>query len=317
MAHPVKVADGVWQLQTLLSNVFLVGNDDGSNWFLIDAGFYGHSEAIRRAAAELFGEDARPSCIVLTHGHFDHVGSLQSLLAAWDVPVYAHTLEFPHLTGRVPYPPADPTVGGGLMAWSSRLYPHGPFEVGPRLLALPPNGILPHADGWHCIHTPGHTDGHVSLYRTRDRLLVAGDAIVTVKQESALAVAMQRPEVHGPPAYFTSDWDRSRDSARTLAALEPEILATGHGIALRGESMRAALHTLADQFDGRARPRRGRYVRQPAIVNEKGDMVLPPDPLPGVMATWAAAIIASLLVLTVARQRRLTRHSGLPVPARG
>ena len=89
--------------------------------------------------------------------------------------------------------------------------------------------------GWRAVYTPGHTAGHVSIWREHDRTLIAGDAVVTTKQESLLAVMAQRPELHGPPAYFTQDWERAAQSVRTIAALEPEVLATGHGIVMRGD----------------------------------------------------------------------------------
>jgi hypothetical protein len=54
---------------------------------------------------------------MLTHGHFDHTGAIEDLLKTWDVPVYAHRLEMPHLTAQKRYPPPDPSAGGGLMAF--------------------------------------------------------------------------------------------------------------------------------------------------------------------------------------------------------
>ena len=53
--------------------------------------------------------------------------------------------------------------------------------------------------------------------------LIAGDALATTKQEYFLAIATQRPELHGPPAYYTTDWDAARESVRRLAALRPMI----------------------------------------------------------------------------------------------
>src|SRR5687768_13447221 len=85
------------------------GAGDGQ-WVLIDAGVYGTAGLITDAAQQRFGPDSRPAAIILTHGHFDHVGALKELAERWGVPVYAHKLEFPYLNGRSAYPPPDPTV---------------------------------------------------------------------------------------------------------------------------------------------------------------------------------------------------------------
>jgi glyoxylase-like metal-dependent hydrolase (beta-lactamase superfamily II) len=229
------------------------------NWVLIDAGLFGTKRLIENAAAERFGADARPSAIVLTHGHFDHVGVLEDLAEQWDVPVFAHPLEFPYLNGTSSYPPPDPGVGGGLMALSSPLFPRGPVNVSSRLRALPADGTVPPMPGWTWLHTPGHAPGHVSLWRETDRSLIAGDAFVTTAQESVYAALTQEPEMHGPPMYFTPDWRAARESVRALAGLEPELAITGHGRAMRGPEMRAALHRLARDFDEVAVPKQGRY----------------------------------------------------------
>src|SRR4051794_9836791 len=203
-------------------------------WVLIDAGLVGTAGLIARAAESRFGPSSRPAAIVLTHGHFDHVGALEELAERWDVPVYAHELELPYLDGRSSYPPPDPTVGGGLMALFSSLYPKGPIDVSQWLTRLPADGSVPFMHGWRWIHTPGHTPGHISLWREDDHTLIVGDAFITTKQESAVAAALQFPEIHGPPMYYTPDWQASRTSVQTLAALEPELVAAGHGPAMRG-----------------------------------------------------------------------------------
>lgn len=243
-------------------NVVLYGPDEAGDrgWVLIDAGIMGSAGAIARAASERFGEDARPAAIVMTHGHFDHVGALEELAERWQVPVYAHDLERPYLDGSSSYPPPDPSVGGGTMARLSGLYPRGPVDVGSRLHTLPAGGDVPHMPGWRWIETPGHTPGHVSLWRGSDRALVAGDAFITTDQESAYAVLRQKPEMHGPPTYFTPDWRGAKASVERLAALEPEFAVTGHGPAMDGNVLREALHALARDFDAVAVPDQGRYV---------------------------------------------------------
>ena len=263
-------ADGVHQItadlaykRLFLVNVVFAGVPDAGDqrWVLIDAGVMGSATLIRRAAAERFGENGRPAAIVLTHGHFDHVGALETLAEDWDVPIFAHPHEHAYLNGGASYPPPDPSVGGGLMAAMSRLFPRGPVDVSRWLRPLPDDGSVPAMPGWKWIPTPGHTPGHISLWRDADRAIIAGDAFITTNQESAYAVATQRPELHGPPQYYTPDWDAARLSVRRLAALQPELAITMHGHAMRGEEMRSALNLLASDFDQIAVPKHGRYVQ--------------------------------------------------------
>jgi glyoxylase-like metal-dependent hydrolase (beta-lactamase superfamily II) len=297
--NPREVADGVLFLRTLMANLYLVRTS--GSWVLVDTGLPGYAPTIRRAAAAFIGSAAPPAAIVLTHGHFDHVGSLEALLAQWRVPVFAHRLEAPYLTGQSPYPPPDPLAGGGAMSLLSPLYPRGPIDISAHLDLLPDNGSIPGLDGWRAVHTPGHAPGHVALFRDLDRTLLAGDAVTTVQQESVLAVATQRREVHGPPSYFTADWQAAGGSVGRLAALEPELLATGHGEPLRGAEMRGALRKLAAHFHEEQVPSIGRYARHPAITNERGVVSLPPDPLPKLAAGLA---VAAGVAWTIALQRR-------------
>lgn len=295
-------AEGVLRIRTLMVNVYIVRT--GSSWVLVDAGLGGYARTITAAAREFIGTGKAPEAIVLTHGHFDHVGSIEALLEQWPVPVYAHRLERPYLNGESAYPPPDPLVGRGSMALLSRLYPRGPIDISNHLNLLPDDGSIPAMPGWRSVFTPGHTAGHVSLFREQDSTLIAGDAVVTTKQESAIAVMMQREEMHGPPAYFTQDWTASGESVRKLAALEPEVLATGHGIVLRGSQMRQALHSLAANFERTEVPQYGRYAKDPAVTDEHGVVRLPPDPFPKVAAGLAAAAIAFGLMSQAGKMRR-------------
>ena len=299
---PIPLAADVAWLRTVMVNVAFIGAGDAGDrgWVLVDAGLPGSAERIAAAAARRYGAGARPAAIVLTHGHFDHVGALRTLAERWDAPVWAHPLELPYLTGRSAYPPPDPSVGGGAMARLSLLYPRGPIDLGDRVRALPEDASVPGLSGWRWVATPGHSPGHVSLFRDADRTLVAGDAFVTTKQESASAVYEQRVEMHGPPAYYTPDWDAARASVERLAALQPERAITGHGLPMTGEALRVALDALAREFDAVARPAHGRYVRRPAVADAGGVVSVPPpvpDATPWAMLGAAAAV--GLLTATV------------------
>ena len=294
----VQIARDVYCIPLSIVNAYLIGTRE--NFVLVDCGLYLSAGKILRAIDERFGAGARPAAIVLTHGHFDHVGSLTQLLNIWNnVTVYAHRMEMPYLDGRSSYPPPDPTVGGGAMALMSPLYPKSPLYIEEHLQRLAEDGSVATLTGWQWIPTPGHTPGHVSLYRERDGVLIAGDAFVTTRQESAIAAVMQPLELNGPPAYFTPDWESAKRSVWRLAELEPVIVATGHGRPLRGEEMRVALRELALGFDEIARPSHGRYVDQPAVADESGTVSVPPsvvDPVWMIGGGLALGILAGLMV---------------------
>jgi glyoxylase-like metal-dependent hydrolase (beta-lactamase superfamily II) len=169
-------------------------------------------------------------------------------------------------------------VGGGIMAAISPIYPRGPIDVSPWLQPLSDDDNVPYMPGWRWIHTPGHAPGHIALWRERDQSLIAGDAFITTRQESAYAVLTQKPEVHGPPMYFTPNWDAARESVVKLAALQPQLVITGHGPAMHGPAMRAALSTLAHNFNQIAVPEHGRYVDAPAHADATGVTYVPPKP---------------------------------------
>jgi glyoxylase-like metal-dependent hydrolase (beta-lactamase superfamily II) len=238
------------------------------------------------------------------------VGALRELADEWDAPVFAHPLEFPYLDGRASYPPPDPTVGG-FMAQLSRMFPRKGINVGHRLRPVLIDNTVPHMPGWRVVHTPGHSPGHISLFRDSDRTLIAGDAVITIDQEHVTKVFSQAREIHPPPLYFTIDWDRALESIRALAHLRPRTLATGHGLPMSGEDIANLLSDFALRFH---RPARGRYVNSPALTDENGVRYVPPaprDPVP----LYAAGIALAAAGLTLLGSRRRTaariENSGL------
>ncbi len=250
------IAPGVRGLRITFVNVFAVTHPDGG-WTLIDAAIPFSAGLIRRWAEKHFNRP--PQAIVLTHGHFDHVSAAGDLAGEWGAPIYAHGLEFPYLTGEKEYPAPNPGAGGGLMTLLSPIYPRSPVNLGSRLRRLPMAGDapmpLPELPSWEILHTPGHTPGHVSFFRSGDRTLLVGDAFCTTKPESFFEAAVaQQPELHGPPSYFTSDWSMARKSVQHLATLNPTIVAPGHGKPLAGPYVPGALRKLAAEFDAVAVP---------------------------------------------------------------
>ncbi|WP_227935348.1 MBL fold metallo-hydrolase [Alkalihalobacillus deserti] len=243
-------------------NIMLVGDPKSEDFVLVDAGTPKSANEIISTTEERFGKNSRPKAIILTHGHFDHVGSILELVEHWNVRVYAHEFEFPFLTGKMAYPDPDPTVEGGMVAKMSPMFPNEPINLGNKVERLPSDGGVPHMPDFRWIHTPGHTPGHVSLFRKEDRALIAGDAFVTVKQESLYSVLTQEQEISGPPRYLTPDWEAAWDSVKKLEALNPSVAVTGHGLPMTGEILKMNLQMLSRDFDKIAIPDYGKFVNK-------------------------------------------------------
>ena len=69
-------ASGVERVPVLFVNAYLVG-EPGGPWVLVDTGIPGFAARVRHAAVARFGDRA-PEAIVLTHGHFDHAGTVEA-----------------------------------------------------------------------------------------------------------------------------------------------------------------------------------------------------------------------------------------------
>lgn len=239
------------------TNVYFVRS--GSSWTLFDAGWSKDGPAIRQAAKDVFGADSPPSGIVLTHVHPDHSGSARELARAWGCPVYVHPDELGQANGDL----AAIRAGGG---------PLDTWLILPLLRALgrrrreailarsslkgvaqafDPTAGAPGLPGWQCIPTPGHTPGHTSFFRPSDRVLITGDAVVTLKVNSAWGL-LGRQGLSGPPWYTSWNWRAAKESVAILAQCEPLVLAGGHGLPLVGDEAAAKLRDLAAPISSRA-----------------------------------------------------------------
>jgi len=156
---------------------------------------------------------------------------------------------------------------------------------------LPEDGTVPGLPGWRYIHTPGHAPGHISLFRDQDGVLLAGDAVVTTQQESLYAVMTQARKMSGPPRYFTFDWQEAASSVNKLAALKPEIIASGHGKPMKGKAMQDELQRLANNFQQEATPASGRYVDDPAVAGVNGVEYIPAPKRSEVLMKAAMALL--------------------------
>lgn len=234
------------------TNVYFVRAAD--RWVLIDAGWDSDRPRIEDAAARLMGRDAAPAAIVLTHDHPDHAGAARVLAERWSCRVFVHPDESAIARGSFPAMwrhagPLDRYVILPAISALGRRRRDAMLErnsLAPVVDVLEPGGTTPHLPGWRWVHTPGHTPGHVSFFRDEDRVLISGDALVTLQVNALTGLVRGRQGLSAPPWYTTADHEAAAASVRTIAGLEPWVLASGHGQVLSGPDTAERVRRFAD-----------------------------------------------------------------------
>ena len=252
---PRRIAPGVhWVVVgrgLMRSNVYFVRSEP--SWVLVDAGSADCATAIRRAAESLFGEGDSPSAILITHGHPDHVGSARDLARSWDCAVWVHPDELPMVRGdlaaiRNYANPLDRWVVLPLLRLKGAKRAEAVVaraSLGDVARSFDPSAGVPGLPDWEAVPTPGHTPGHVVFYRSRDRVLISGDALVTMNLNSAWGLLRKSQELSGPPRYATWDWRVAKESVARLAELEPTVVAGGHGTPMSGPQLPGSLRAFS------------------------------------------------------------------------
>jgi glyoxylase-like metal-dependent hydrolase (beta-lactamase superfamily II) len=223
----LEVVEGVHAVVHAHTNCYIVEGDDGVT--LVDAAFPSTWAMVERALGLVGRRVDEVRGLVITHGHFDHVGFARHVQQRHGVPVWAHPgdhhltrhpyryrPEQPRLLHPLTHPRGLPVLASMVAAGALRVP-----GVEPDHALLP--GPLPLPGGMEVLHTPGHTDGEVVLHLPGRRALITGDALVTLDPYNG----RRGPRIIAPSA--THDTDQARASLAPLAELDVDHVLPGHG----------------------------------------------------------------------------------------
>ncbi len=222
-----EVADGVYLVERAHVNCYILVDDDGVT--LVDAGLPGTWRPLLETLRALGRKPGYVAGIVLTHGHFDHVG-LARRFAERGIPIWAHAgderlvrhpYRYRHEAARLRYPFTHPRAIPvlGRMAGAGALNVRGTHVTDRLIDGVPlelPGRLIP-------IWSPGHTDGHCGFHLPQRDVLFSGDALVTLDPYTGET---------GPRAVARAATADSGVAVASLARLEATGASTvlpGHG----------------------------------------------------------------------------------------
>lgn len=210
------VVPGVYTFTGLMvGRVYLLVEDDGLT--LIDASLDTAADRIARQITGAGYTLTDVKRILITHGHFDHVGGVPRLKELTGAEVLIPVGERPHLEDCVPFPMPDMATLPGI--WRYVRVPRAPLSPIPFDDVIQDGDVLDIMGGLHVLSTPGHSPGHVSFWQPERRILFCGDVMMR----------FLGPNLRVPFVFVSPDMAENTRAVGRLAALEPETLCMGHG----------------------------------------------------------------------------------------
>lgn len=203
----MEIVPGIHEIDTIAARSYLVVGDQLT---LIDTGMSGSSSKIRDYVKNIVKRDISDiKTIIITHHHFDHIGSLDKLKKLTKAKVAVHKDDADYISGE------KSQEGPVFMKFMVKL-----FKIISRYKPVEPDIFLKDGDQvgeYQVIHTPGHTKGSICLYNPQNKTMFAGDNLKYVKGK-----------IEGPGASLLPEPEKYKESMEKLVKLDIEVIFCGH-----------------------------------------------------------------------------------------
>jgi glyoxylase-like metal-dependent hydrolase (beta-lactamase superfamily II) len=221
-----NVAPGVHRIEDAFTNWYLV-EDDG-RLTIVDTGVPTSWESFQDALGKLGRSRSDVAAVVLTHGHFDHVGFAERARSELGVPVWVHEGDVPLTRNPMGYQHERPrrrymVIPKALPIMASLVRNRAFWPRPVKQVQRFPNGTLDVPGSPRVVFSPGHTYGHCALHFPDRDALIAGDAIVTLDPYTG----EQGPQIVAGAA--TANLDLALESLGALEETGAGTVLTGHG----------------------------------------------------------------------------------------
>jgi glyoxylase-like metal-dependent hydrolase (beta-lactamase superfamily II) len=216
LGRAIKLTNNLYRIPTLGSfiNTYAFINDDGSVT-LVDCGLKKAPAKIVAGLASIGKHPRDVENIILTHAHDDHIGGAAKMIELSNPKFISMHEEDSSYPEKGTTPKVDTrTVSGKLM---SRMpaSKYTPFKVNKELKG---GELIDTAGGLKVIHTPGHTDGHISLLHLESKTLITGDSIFNMTSRLTWSLSG-----------FCVDYLQSQETAKRFVDLDFKHAAFTHG----------------------------------------------------------------------------------------
>jgi len=222
-----EVAPGINRLDVAHVNCYLVASEGGLT--LVDAGLPGTARLLDSLLTRLGARTSDIDAVILTHGHFDHVGMARSLsddgvdlmVHPDDAALVRRPYRYAHERSRWVYPLRYPRAIPGLISMTA----HGALAVkgATAAPAIADGQSLDVPGRPRVIWTPGHTGGHCAFVFEHLGATMCGDAMVTLDPYTG----RRGPQIVAGAA--TADSTRALESVGALRGADTGVLLPGHG----------------------------------------------------------------------------------------